>query len=78
MKYIANDGIINHQQNNYRDCQVIFPKIIIKLKKTNKQQEVNNEMIEILNNNLHISYEHITTINLHIKTFILSFTFKHS
>ena len=33
MKYIANDGIINHQQNNYRDCQVIFPKIIIKLKK---------------------------------------------
>ena len=51
---ITNDGLFNHYQKAHRDYQVIFPKSIIKLKKNNKQQEINNEMTKIYNNNLHL------------------------
>ena len=53
-------------------------KHIYQIDKNNKEQEINNGMANIFNNNLHISYKHITIINLHIKTFILSFIFKLS
>ena len=36
---ITNDGLFNHYQKAHRDYQVIFPKSIIKLKKTTNNKK---------------------------------------
>ena len=75
---IRYDEFIDHHQKAHRDFEVNFPKMIIKLKKKRKKQEIKIIQLKTINFNRHISHKYLIIIKFYINTLLIPFTFKLS